>query len=124
MKCLYCQQDLLDIPYESKDREFFNPRYAISKAICQSCQVVFRFNPQNIISITWSNIKVKDKIYSIKIWDPGELDQESFSVFYGSYDLNSDQDYSILPLLIKFDFIPNWIPQNIINKLLTFLPFI
>lgn len=117
MKCLYCQQELPAIS---------RPDSVVAKAICHQCHTVFRFHHTAIISITWTDIKIRERDYCVKMWWPFENSPEVpkiFEVFDIWVDLEGDGFPQQTPIM-SFLFIPNWTPQNVHHKLTTYLPFL
>jgi hypothetical protein len=109
MNCLYCHQDC----------SITHTDHKISTANCLSCYVAFSFfdgNGAEITVITWSHIFVDGKKYIVKIYPGRTGNAPEFIVFY-SKDVSRFQETLEWHDIIRFDFIPDWTPQNIKEKI-------
>jgi hypothetical protein len=115
--CHYCQRTL---------KETITNIDAIFYSECEECHTIFRFQQGNDpYLIIWEDIFINEKEYRVKIWTQ--------SIKYGITDwspLFTVSCWSTAKInagwnkVIELQFIPNWTPQIIYQKLSAYLPFI
>jgi len=111
MNCLYCQAATLE----------YSPNDNRSSFLCQNCNARFQCICGAISCITWSDIIIGDKHYSVKLYPDPMLTGNApmFVVYYAIIETS----LSGIPIynwqdLLRFDFIPQgWTPQNIKEKI-------
>jgi hypothetical protein len=113
--CYYCQKECVS---ELLNDPVNYPKGAYIDYDCYPCQAYIRLNLQgDIVYARWSNIKIEDKSYFIQVFPPTQF----IIYYYSQHQALAIGDW----INIKtFAFIPDWTPQNIVNKLGAYLPFL
>lgn len=110
MNCVYCSQDCSVVS---------NTPQCIQKSHeCKSCNVVYYSGYSGLRSIVWNNIKLgKYECCCVVLHSYYTDNAPEFIVYY----LKRSGD---LKEMIHWDFIPNWTPQNVQEKLEKYLTFL
>jgi hypothetical protein len=117
--CPYCQTECIT-SYILDDLVNF-PRGPYIDYDCSHCQVHIRITSQgDMVYARWQNIKIKNESYFIIIIMSQDHNPTiEFNIYCMSHSTLKDW------IKIKtFNFIPDWTPQNIVNKLGAYLPFL
>jgi len=118
MNCHYCHQPCTLIAYS-----------IVAETIpweCQNgCNATFRLlRDGSPVSITWKGVKIKGRNYWIKIYDGVTGNAPEFTVScYASIEHNMHGIY-YWKEIIRWDFIPDWTPQNAAEHLSNYLAFL
>jgi len=88
---------------------------------CEQCDVVYRvLSDGSIFIIVWDNIFLGDKEYRVRIYPVG-LGKAGTPQFIIHYWATREKMWE---QLVKLNFIPNWTPQTVVQKLKAYLPFL